>query len=214
MCGITGFIRFSGTNKESDQQLLAQMVQTLYHRGPDESGQDIHQGVAMGMRRLSIIDLGGGSQPIYNEDGTVWTVFNGEIYNFPELKEQLQSRGHVFKTNSDTEVIVHGYEEWGTDVVRHLNGMFGIALHDQRQQKILLARDHLGIKPLYYAYQQDRLIFGSEIKALLASNWIKKDIDYTGLADFISWEYVPGRSTLVEGLPSATCVEATPARDA
>lgn len=200
MCGITGFIRFSGTNKESDQQLLAHMVQTLYHRGPDESGQDIHQGVAMGMRRLSIIDLGGGSQPIYNEDGTVWTVFNGEIYNFPELKEQLQSLGHVFKTNSDTEVIVHGYEEWGNDVVRHLNGMFGIALHDQRQQKVLLARDHLGIKPLYYAYQQDRLIFGSEIKALLASNWIKKDIDYTGLADFISWEYVPGRSTLLEGV--------------
>lgn len=197
MCGIAGFIRFSKENQEADQSLLAQMVQTLYHRGPDESGQDIHRGVAMGMRRLSIIDLAGGTQPIYNEDGNVWTVFNGEIYNFPELKQDLLSRGHIFKTNSDTEVIVHGYEEWGVDVVKYLNGMFGIALHDRRNHKVLLARDHLGIKPLYYAYQDDRLIFGSEIKALIASNWIKKDIDYTALADFLSWEYVPGPSTLL-----------------
>ena len=200
MCGIAGFIRFSGENQDSDQSLLARMVETLYHRGPDESGQDIHRGVAMGMRRLSIIDLAGGTQPIYNEDGNVWTVFNGEIYNFPKLKEELVSHGHVFKTNSDTEVIVHGYEEWGGDVVNHLNGMFGIALHDRRNRKVLLARDHLGIKPLYYAFQNDRLIFGSEIKALLASDWIQKDIDYTALANFMSWEYVPGRSTLLTGV--------------
>jgi asparagine synthase (glutamine-hydrolysing) len=200
MCGITGFIRFTGENPESDRNLLERMIQTLYHRGPDDSGLDIRGGAAMGMRRLSIIDLSSGAQPIYNEDRSIWTVFNGEIYNFPDLKRELQSFGHTFTTNTDTEVIVHGYEQWGTEFVSRLNGMFAIALHDQSSQTVLLARDHLGIKPLYYAFQADRLIFGSEIKALLASTWITKDLNYSGLADFISWEYLPGRSTLFTGI--------------
>lgn len=200
MCGIAGFIRFAGENRDSDYALLEKMVETLYHRGPDESGLDIRYGVAMGMRRLSIIDLSSGTQPIYNEDRTVWTVFNGEIYNFPDLKQDLQSRGHVFTTNSDTEVIVHGYEEWGEDFVQRLNGMFAIALHDLASRTVILVRDHLGIKPLYFSYQPNRLIFGSEIKALLATDWINKGINKTGLAEFISWEYLPGRSTLLAGV--------------
>ena len=200
MCGIAGFIRFAGENRDSDYALLGKMVETLFHRGPDESGLDIRSGVAMGMRRLSIIDLSSGSQPIYNEDRTVWTVFNGEIYNFPELKQDLQSRGHVFATNTDTEVIVHGYEEWGEDFVQRLNGMFAIALHDLASRTVILVRDHLGIKPLYFSYQPNRLIFGSEIKALLATDWINTGINRTGLAEFMSWEYVPGRSTLLAGV--------------
>lgn len=197
MCGIAGFIRFSGSNREPDARRLEAMVQTLYHRGPDESGMDLRDGVAMGMRRLSIIDLSGGTQPIYNEDRTIWTVYNGEIYNFPELKEELLTRGHIFTTNTDTEVIVHGYEEWGADFPARLNGMFAIALHDNLQHRFILARDHIGIKPLYYSYTQDRLVFGSEIKALLASGWIEKTLNLEGLADFLSWEYVPGRATLL-----------------
>lgn len=200
MCGIAGFIRFAGENRDSDHALLGKMVETLFHRGPDESGQDIRNGVAMGMRRLSIIDLSSGTQPIYNEDRTIWTVFNGEIYNFPDLKQDLQSRGHVFTTNTDTEVIVHGYEEWGEDFVQRLNGMFAIALHDLANRTVILVRDHLGIKPLYFSYQPNRLIFGSEIKALLATDWINKDINRTGLAEFMAWEYVPGRSTLLAGV--------------
>ncbi|PIE59839.1 MAG: asparagine synthase (glutamine-hydrolyzing) [Desulfobulbus propionicus] len=196
MCGIAGFIRFSGENEPSDKTTLDAMVQTLYHRGPDEEGSAIHNGVAMGMRRLSIIDLHGGSQPIYNEDKTVWTVFNGEIYNFKEVKAELLQSGHIFRTHSDTEVIIHGYEEWGSDVVKRLNGMFAIALHDIRGQKVFLARDHLGIKPLYYTVTKDRLIFGSEIKALLASSWIDRSLNIQALADFLAWEYVPGSATL------------------
>jgi asparagine synthase (glutamine-hydrolysing) len=196
MCGIAGFIRFCGENYESDRNLLEQMVQTLHHRGPDESGHDIRDGAAMGMRRLSVIDLHSGTQPIYNEDRTVWTVFNGEIYNYQELKQELQSKGHTFTTSSDTEVIVHGYEEWGENFVGRLNGMFAIALHDVSTKTFLLARDHLGIKPLYFSFQPDRLVFGSEIKALLASKWINREINYAGLTEFMSWEYVPGRATL------------------
>ncbi len=200
MCGITGFIRFNGHHKESDQARLGAMVQTLFHRGPDEAGMDLRDGVAMGMRRLSIIDLKGGTQPIYNEDKTVWTVYNGEIYNFPQLKKELEQRGHRFSTNSDTEVIVHGYEEFGSAFPTRLNGMFAIALHDSRNHKFILARDHIGIKPLYYSYTGHHLVFGSEIKSLLQSGLIDPALNMAGLAEFLSWEYVPGKATLIRGI--------------
>ncbi len=200
MCGICGFVRFHEQNHEADLQRLDQMVQTLYHRGPDESGMALQNGVAMGMRRLSIIDLGGGTQPIHNEDRTIWTVFNGEIYNFLELKSDLQQHGHVFATNSDTETIVHGYEQYGTDFPKHLNGMFAIALHDRKKHRFILARDHLGIKPLYYLFTDKHLIFGSEIKAILASGWVDRSLDMNSLAAFLSWEYIPGRATMFTGI--------------
>lgn len=196
MCGIAGFVRFSGRTEADDRPRLEAMVATLIHRGPDSAGMDQRDGVSLGMRRLSIIDLEGGQQPIYNEDHSVWTVYNGEIYNFPELKQELQAKGHLFRTGTDTEIIVHGYEEWGQDFPLRLNGMFAIALHDAKNNKFLLVRDHLGIKPLYYSYHPDRLIFGSEIKALLASTWIDREIDLQGVADFLAWEYTPGRTTL------------------
>ena len=197
MCGITGYAAFNSTNTV-DKKVLEKMVNIIFHRGPDESGIDIRNGVAMGMRRLSIIDLSGGSQPIYNEDRTVWTVFNGEIYNFHEIKKELQSKGHVFKTHTDTEVIVHGYEEYGSDFLKHLNGMFAIAVHDTVKNKRLLARDHIGIKPLYYAFNNKRIIFGSELKSILISGDIQPELDIDALGEFLSWEYVPGKSTLIK----------------
>ena len=177
-------------------EALDAMVETLYHRGPDEKGCRLKEGVAMGMRRLSIIDLAGGAQPIYNEDQTVWTVFNGEIYNFKSLRRDLKAQGHRFRTFTDTEVIVHGYEEYGLDFPKHLNGMFAIALHDTRKNKFILARDHVGIKPVYYSFTNKRIVFGSEIKAILESKLVEKELNMDALGEFLSWEYIPGESTL------------------
>jgi asparagine synthase (glutamine-hydrolysing) len=199
MCGIAGYAAFNGA-QTIDPEILGKMVNIIFHRGPDESGMDIRGGVAMGMRRLAIIDLSGGSQPIYNEDRTVWTVFNGEIYNFQEVKKDLQAKGHIFITNSDTEVIVHGYEEYGSAFVTRLNGMFAIAVHDMVKNKLLLARDHTGIKPLYYTFDNNRIIFGSEIKSLLVSGKVDARLELDALGDFFSWEYVPGKATLIQGI--------------
>lgn len=199
MCGITGYVTFNDRPTIS-REVLAKMVHTLYHRGPDAFGLDIHGGVAMGMRRLSIIDLSGGRQPIYNEDRSIWTVLNGEIYNFPDLRRQLQDRGHTFSTHTDTEVIVHAYEEWGADFPQHFNGMFAIALHDIKNNQFFLVRDHLGIKPLYYSYNSQRIVFGSEIKALLASEDVERELDMDALAEFLAWEYVPGKGTLLKSI--------------
>lgn len=197
MCGIAGYAAFRGY-EPIDNDVLEKMVNIIYHRGPDESGMAVHGSVAMGMRRLSIIDLSGGSQPIYNEDKTVWTVFNGEIYNFKEIRKELESKGHLFKTKTDTEVIVHGYEEYGSDFLKYLNGMFAIAVHDLRKNKLLLARDHIGIKPLYYTCNHERIIFGSEIKSILISKQIKPELNIDALGEFLSWEYVPGEGTLIK----------------
>ncbi len=200
MCGIAGFVRYSGEECAGDSLLLEKMVKTLHHRGPDESGCAVHDGAALGMRRLSIIDLSGGRQPIYNKDRSVWTVFNGEIYNYRQLRQELEGYGYEFTTNSDTEVIVHGYEQWGREFVTRLNGMFAIALHDRKQKELLLVRDHLGIKPLYFLVKKDQLLFASEIKALKASGQMPAQLNMNALADFISWEYVPGRETLITGV--------------
>ena len=154
-----------------DEQVEAaqvhRMCQSIVHRGPDDEGIYAQGPVGLGMRRLSIIDLSGGHQPIHNEDKSVWIVYNGEIYNFPELRRGLEQRGHKFYTHTDTEIIVHLYEELGADCVKKLRGMFAIALYDERRQSLLLARDRLGKKPLHYALHQGRLLFGSEIKTIL-----------------------------------------------
>src|ERR1700704_1391953 len=189
MCGIAGMIGREGETVTAEQ--VRRMTDTIIHRGPDDEGIFAQRNVGLGMRRLSIIDLSGGRQPIYNEDRTVAVVFNGEIYNFPELRKDLESRGHRFYTHSDTEVIVHLYEEMGADCVTQLRGMFAIALYDAKQNSILLARDRLGKKPLYYAVREGRLYFGSEIKAMLAVAPELASVDPEGVLQFFYFGYIP-----------------------
>ncbi len=199
MCGIAGILAFTGATPPQPDQ-LREMCDAMFHRGPNEEGTDITSGVGLGMRRLSIIDLAGGSQPIFNEDRSILCVFNGEIYNYRELRQKLEKRGHTFNTNSDTEVIVHAYEEYGDTFPIHLNGMFAIGLHDTRNKRVLLVRDHLGIKPLYYAHQDQHLVFGSEIKVLLASGLLQKELDVDSLGQFLAWEYIPAPDTLLRNV--------------
>ncbi len=189
MCGIAGLI---GTERDLvRQEDIQRMTQTIVHRGPDEEGIYARANVGLGMRRLSIIDLTTGSQPIHNEDRSVWIVFNGEIYNFPELRKELESRGHQLYTNTDTEVIVHLYEEMGPDCVRKLRGMFAIALYDEKKKSLLLARDRLGKKPIYYALHEGRLYFGSEIKTILALAPQLAEVDPEGILQFFYFGYIP-----------------------
>ncbi|MBW2331818.1 MAG: hypothetical protein JRF30_13140 [Deltaproteobacteria bacterium] len=163
------------------------MNNTLVHRGPDDEGYYLSSKVGLGHRRLSIIDLETGKQPMGNEDGSIQVVFNGEIYNFLELKKDLEGKGYHFRTRSDTETIIYGYEEWGEDFVRRIRGMFAIALWDARRQKLLLIRDRVGKKPLYYYRDKDRILFGSELKALLEDKRIPIDIDPTALDSYLSF---------------------------
>jgi asparagine synthase (glutamine-hydrolysing) len=172
------------------------MCSVIRHRGPDDEGLWVADGIALGMRRLSIIDVAGGHQPIANEDGTVWIVFNGEIYNFRVLRAELEGRGHRFATSTDTEVIVHAWEEWGTDAVRRLRGMFGLALWDTRSRQLLLARDRVGIKPLYYSLVAGRLRFGSELKSLLCHPDQPRDIDVDALDHYLSFLYTPRETSV------------------
>jgi asparagine synthase (glutamine-hydrolysing) len=188
VCGIAGVI---GRREEViDADDVHRMCQTITHRGPDDEGIYIQGPVGLGIRRLSIIDVSNGSQPIHNEDGTIWVVFNGEIYNFLELRRELQSRGHRFYTHSDTEVIVHLYEELGADCVKKLRGMFAFALYDRRQNSLLLARDRLGKKPLHYALHQGRLLFGSEIKAILSLHPELAEVDAEGILQYLYFGYI------------------------
>src|SRR5690242_10113612 len=181
MCGIAGKFVL-GHGEKISAELMTRMCRTLAHRGPDDEGYYIDGPVGLGHRRLSIIDLESGHQPISNEDETVWVVFNGEIYNYVELRRQLIEQGHRFRTSTDTEVIVHLYEEMGEAFVTQLRGMFAIALWDRRLQRLLLARDRVGKKPLYYAYQPGRGIsFGSEIKAILEDPVVRRDLDLQAL---------------------------------
>jgi asparagine synthase (glutamine-hydrolysing) len=199
MCGIAGVVPLHG-GPPADEARLGAMCDTIAHRGPDDVGCDIRDDVALGMRRLSIIDVAGGQQPIFNEDRTVRVVFNGEIYNFRELRTELEAAGHRFRTASDTEVLVHLWEEHGAKFAARLNGMFAIALHDSRLRRLVLVRDHFGIKPLYYAITPRHLVFGSEIKALLASGLVERSLDLDALGQFLSWEYVPAPATLLRGV--------------
>lgn len=193
MCGICGFF---GERPVLSADTLEQMNNVLIRRGPDDCGTFLEPEVGLAMRRLSIIDLHGGSQPIHNEDSTVWVVFNGEIYNYRELRLTLLQRGHRFYTNSDTEVIVHLYEEYGDKLVDHLCGMFAFALWDKRNQRGLVVRDRLGIKPLFYSLVGTTLVFGSEIKAVLASGVIDKEMDYQALDAFMTYTYIPAPLTI------------------
>ena len=190
MCGICGIIALC-YEQPVDRHLLQQMNNTIRHRGPDDAGYFTDQAAGLAMRRLSIIDLNTGHQPISNEDGSIWIVFNGEIYNYRQLRQKLEQKGHVFTTQTDTETIVHAYEEYGDDCVQHLNGMFAFAIWDQKRRRLFLTRDRLGIKPLYYYASPQQLVFGSELKAVMANPAVPRDIDFTALDQFLTLEYVP-----------------------
>jgi len=194
MCGICGVFDLKGA--PVDRPLVERMTSAIRHRGPDGEGFHVQGPIGLGHRRLSIIDLEGGAQPITNEDDSLHIIFNGEIYNFIELREDLKTKGHLFKTRSDTEVILHGYEEWGLDCVRRFNGIFAFALWDHKNRQLLLARDHLGVKPLYYVVLGNRLLFGSEIKALLADPACPKEVDLPALGQLFTLRYVPSPETL------------------
>ena len=199
MCGITGVFDSRG-RREIDRGLLERMNDSQFHRGPDEFGLHLEPGVGLGHRRLSIIDLSTGQQPLYNEDRSVVVVFNGEIYNYLELVPELQALGHVFRTRSDTEVIVHAWEAWGESCVERFRGMFAFAISDRNRETLFLARDRLGVKPLYYAMLDDgRLIFGSELKSLLVHPCLKRDIDPAAVEDYFAYGYVPEPRTIFRG---------------
>lgn len=198
MCGICGVFEFKGVPVQP--QLVARMSSAMHHRGPDGDGAYVHGEVGLGHRRLSIIDLTGGAQPISNEDDTLQIIFNGEIYNFLELREELVKQGHIFKTHSDTEVILHAYEEWGLDCVQNLNGIFAFAIWDSRQKRLVMARDHLGVKPLYYTVLGDRLLFASEIKALLQDPDCPREVNLSGLGQLFTLRYVPSPETIFSGI--------------
>jgi asparagine synthase (glutamine-hydrolysing) len=204
MCGIAGFAESSAVGApfraDTASDLIQRMCGVIRHRGPDDQGVLVDPGIAIGMRRLSIIDLSTGHQPIHNEDRTVWTVFNGEIYNFRELRNELTRAGHRFYTASDTEVIVHAYEEWGTDSVRRLRGMFGLAIWDSRSRTLLIARDRVGIKPLHYAELNGRLFFGSEIKSLLLAPGMPRDFDLHALDHYLSFLYTPRDGSIFKSI--------------
>ena len=196
MCGIVGLFDTCGKS-EIDRKLLGRMNQTLFHRGPDEGNLYTEPGLGLGHRRLSIIDVSDGQQPLFNEDGSVVVVFNGEIYNFQDLAAELTELGHTFHTHSDTEVIVHGWEEWGESCVDHFRGMFAFGLWDRNQEVLFLSRDRLGIKPLYYASLDDgTFIFASELKGLLAHSNLSREMDPHAIEEYFSFGYVPEPKTI------------------
>jgi asparagine synthase (glutamine-hydrolysing) len=199
MCGICGQYNFV----DSSPVLLddiKRMTGSLVHRGPDDEGVFLAGPLGLGFRRLSIIDIGGGHQPMSDQQESVWVVFNGEIYNFKELRNELESCGHVFRTNSDTEVIVHGYKQWGDEVLNRLNGMFGLAIWDVRKERLMLARDPFGIKLVYYRFEGNRLYFGSEVRAVLQGIQERAEVDPTSLNLFLRYRYTPSPYTLFKGV--------------
>jgi asparagine synthase (glutamine-hydrolysing) len=193
MCGIVGIVRNDG--KPVDEQLLTRMCEAIRHRGPDDDGFYVNGSVGLGMRRLAIIDLKGGAQPIHNQDRSAWIVFNGEIYNYLELREKLEKLGHSFYTNSDTEAILHAYDQFGSECPKHLRGMFAFAIWDERTQELFLARDRVGKKPLLYADVNGQLIFGSEFTALLLHPDISRDIQLEALDYYLSFMCIPAPLT-------------------
>jgi asparagine synthase (glutamine-hydrolysing) len=199
MCGIAGVVEFN-RHAEVDPQVLRQMCAAMAHRGPDDEGIRADGRVGIGMRRLSIIDVAAGHQPLSNEDGAIWIVFNGEIYNHAVLREQLEARGHRYRTHCDTETIVHLYEEYGRDCVQHLRGMFAFAIWDSRKRQLFVARDRLGIKPLYYRATSDSFLFGSEIKVILAHPGANAEFRRAALPEYLAFGYLSGEETLYEGI--------------
>jgi asparagine synthase (glutamine-hydrolysing) len=214
MCGITGFLTSKAQNIP-DYGILREMRETLFHRGPDDLGEYIRaldeRGpfVFFGHRRLSIIDLSGGHQPLSNEDETVWVIFNGEIYNFNELREELKGRGHQFRTHSDTEVIAHAYEEYKENCFKYFNGMFAIAIWDEKGKRLVLARDRLGKKPLYYSLINETFIFASELKAIMAYPSFPREVDPVSFMKYLFFEFIPCPHTIFKGakkIPAASCL--------
>ena len=202
MCGICGKYSPAG----ADDNEIRRMLRTIAHRGPDDEGFYVNGRIGLGNRRLSIIDLPGGRQPICNEDGTIWVVYNGEIYNYQRLRQELEQKGHIFRTRSDTEVIVHLYEEMGERCVEKLNGMFAFAIWDEKQKKIILARDRLGQKPLFYAQEGADFLFASELKAILAVSRCRPEMDYEAVHHYLSLRFIPPPQTMfrhIKKLPPA-----------
>lgn len=198
MCGICGIVK---NNKQDVQEsTLRSMNDAIIHRGPDDQGYWTGDGCGLAMRRLSIIDVAGGHQPITNEDGTIWVVFNGEIYNFKSIRDELTSKGHIFKTCSDTEVLVHLYEELGENMASKLNGIFAFALWDRKKQQLMLVRDRVGVKPLHYSLTSEGLIFASEIKAILKNPSIRKSLDLISFNQYLTYEYIPAPRTIYAGI--------------
>jgi asparagine synthase (glutamine-hydrolysing) len=193
MCGIAGIVRSDGARV--DRELLARMNQAIRHRGPDDDGFYFSDGVGLAMRRLAIIDLKSGHQPIHNQDSTAWIVFNGEIYNYRELRAQLEKLGHKFYTDSDTEAIVHAYDQYGADCPKYLRGMFAFAIWDERTRSLFLARDRVGKKPLLYAQLDGELVFGSEFTALLEHPRVSRDVDFEAIHHYLSFICVPAPLT-------------------
>lgn len=199
MCGIAGFLSLNGTR--SQEEIIIKMSDALSHRGPDDFGYYISKPIALGHRRLSIIDLSqAGRQPIHNEDETIWLTYNGEIYNFLDIKDELEKKGHRFRSLTDSEVIVHAYEEWGYDCIERFNGMFAFGLWDGRSQILWIARDRLGIKPLFYLHTRDVFAFGSEIKALLEIPDLERQVDFQSLSYYLALNYTPAPFTLFNGI--------------
>ena len=204
MCGFVGFTNYIA----DDGVVLSKMMESIVHRGPDSSGSYIDNGIALGFRRLSIIDLEGGNQPMFNEDESLVLVFNGEIYNYKELREELLRQGHTFGSNADSEVVLHGYEAWGEDVVKNLRGMFAFVIFNKADATIFGARDMFGIKPFYYTKTENSFIFGSEIKAFLLHPEFEKQLNEQALAHYLSFQYSPTEETFFKGvykLPPAHC---------
>ncbi len=210
MCGICGFSG-QASGRDEARDILSCMCRTITHRGPDDEGIFADDSVGLGARRLSILDVQGGHQPLSNEDGTVWAAHNGEVYNFPELREELQGRGHRFATRTDTEAVLHAYEEWGMAFASRLRGMFATAIWDGRQEKLVLIRDRLGIKPLYYTRLEDgTLVFGSELKALLAYPRVPRELEPQALDLFLTLEYIPSPLSIyrdIHKLPAGCTLE-------
>lgn len=206
MCGIVGYLNFKRSIEHTE---LVEMRDTIRHRGPDDEGAAFFENnsIALGHRRLSFLDLSSaGKQPMCNEDETIWIILNGEIYNYVELRAELEKHNHVFKTHSDTETIIHGYEEWGYDVVSHLKGMFAFGLLDLKRKKFFLARDRFGIKPLYYHQSESCFVFASELKAIIKCREVRREIDYTSFADYFTYRYIPSPKTIwknISKLPPA-----------
>jgi len=199
MCGIAGILEFRRDTR-ADSGALRKMCQIMAHRGPDDDGFYTDGPAGIGMRRLSIVDLATGHQPISNEDGSLWIVFNGEIYNHLSLREQLIARGHSYRTHSDTETIIHLFEEYGRDCVQHLRGMFAFAIWDRNKKTLFIARDRLGIKPLYYQLTPERLLFGSEVKVILVHGGIRPEFDRAALPEFLAFGYLSGEETFYSGI--------------
>ena len=199
MCGIVGIVNFNSQNLVNEN-IVKKMNNRIYHRGPDDEGYFIERNVGLGIRRLSIIDLVSGHQPVYNEDRTIWVIFNGEIYNYLDLRAVLEKKGHKFYTKTDTEVIVHLYEEEEEECVNKFNGMFAFAIWDRRKKKLLLARDRLGIKPLHYRIDNTSLIFASELKALIEHPAVIREIDLESLNKYLTYEYIPAPNTIFRGI--------------